>query len=79
MSASNVHSARSPLQRAIKQASIASAVERAGRNPYELGSAVVSATGSSESRGEGLHRSLLHASHPQGALATIALGDGDAP
>src|SRR5436305_2035943 len=50
ISPSSIHCARSFLHSAMKQASIASAAERPRRNPYELGSAVVSATGSRASK-----------------------------
>ena len=45
MSASNIHFAELGLLRALKPACIASAQERLSRKPYELPSAVVSATG----------------------------------
>ena len=50
ISPSSIHCARSFLHKAMKHASMASAVERAVRNPDEFGSAVVSATGSRASR-----------------------------
>src|SRR5476651_1895861 len=50
MSASRIHRALSFLASTIKHCWIASAVDRADLNPYEFGSAVVSATGSRASR-----------------------------
>src|SRR5437762_2048552 len=79
MSPSKIHSARSLRQSAMKHASMASAVERPRRNPYEFGSAVVSAAGSSESRVEGLHGSITQSGNRERPLSAVALGNIRAP